>query len=191
MNQIFEKIHLAGYDGSRSALRRFLEPYRTKKKKQLAQTLVYRVSRTQLTHWIWTGFKTLEDEEKQIIKQCQSLYPFIEAVENMIQEYRVLFQNRNVDALIEWINMHLANKQSPFHSYSIGLRLDLAAVKNAFTLPYSNGVLEGQVNRLKWIKRMMYGRAKSDLLEVRKNHSILAFTNDRADWIVVDVAAHF
>src|SRR5690606_14507878 len=78
MDQIFEKIHLAGYDGSRSALRRFLEPYRAKKKKQLAQTLVYSISRTQLTHWIWTGFETLEDEKKQIIKQCQSLYPFIE-----------------------------------------------------------------------------------------------------------------
>lgn len=70
------------------------------------------------------------------------------------------------------MNAQLANKNSPFYSYSIGLRLDLAAVKNAFTSPHSNGLLEGQVNRLKWIKRMMYGRAKPDLLEKRMQYRI-------------------
>ncbi|WP_317633681.1 hypothetical protein [Lysinibacillus capsici] len=64
----------------------------------------------------------------------------------------------------------LSNKRSPLHSHSIGIRIDLAAVKNAITSPYSNGLLEGQVNRLKWIKRMMYGRAKPDLLEKRMQY---------------------
>lgn len=64
----------------------------------------------------------------------------------------------------------LSNKRSPLHSQSIGIRIDLAAVKNAITSPYSNGLLEGQVNRLKWIKRMMYGRAKPDLLEKRMQY---------------------
>lgn len=48
--------------------------------------------------------------------------------------------------------------------------MDLAAAKNALTSPYSNGLLEGQVNRLKLIKRMMYGRAKPDLLEKRMQY---------------------
>ena len=61
----------------------------------------------------------------------------------------------------------LLNKRLPLHSHSIGIRIDLAAVKNAITSPYSNGLLQGQVNCLKWIKRMMYGRAKPDLLEKR------------------------
>lgn len=170
MDQIFQKICLAGYDGSYSALRRFLEPYRANKKKQLSQQLINRISRTELTHWIWAGFNTLENEKQKIIQKCQILYPFIEAIEKTVQTYRMLFQNRDVDALIDWINTQLANKNSPFYSYSLGLRLDLAAVKNAFTSPYSNGVLEGQVNRLKWIKRMMYGRAKPDLLEKRMQY---------------------
>lgn len=68
------------------------------------------------------------------------------------------------------MNTQLANKKSPFYSYSIGICLDLTAVKNAFTSPYSNGLLEGQVNRLKWMKRMMYGRAKPDLLEKRMQY---------------------
>lgn len=46
------------------------------------------------------------------------------------------------------------------------------AVKNALRFKWSNGQLEGQVNRLKLIKRQMYGRAKFDLLRARVLHSI-------------------
>ena len=47
------------------------------------------------------------------------------------------------------------------------LRQDLAAVKNAITEPWSNGQVEGQINRLKTLKRAMYGRAGVELLRAR------------------------
>ena len=172
MKQILEKIRSAGYDGSRSALRRFLEPYRASKKKQITQTIMYRISRMDVSRWIWKGFKTLSEEQKPVLAHCQKLYPFIKAIEQLVQTYRTLFRKRDVNRLIEWMNAQIGNKNAPFYSYSIGLRLDLAAVKNAFNLPYSNGLLEGQVNRLKLIKRMMYGRAKPDLLEKRMQYRI-------------------
>lgn len=101
IDQILKKIRLAGYDGSRSALRRFLEPYRANKRKQLAQTLTYRLSRTQLLQWIWKGFDKLDSKQKQIVVQCQNLYPFIEPVEKQVQEYRTLFQKRAVNRLVD------------------------------------------------------------------------------------------
>ena len=48
--------------------------------------------------------------------------------------------------------------------FAKGLRQDLAAVRNAVTMEWSNGQTEGQVNRLKMLKRQMYGRANFDLL---------------------------
>lgn len=51
--------------------------------------------------------------------------------------------------------------------FAITLRHDLAAVKAGLKLPWSNGVVEGHVNRLKFIKRQMFGRAKFDLLRIR------------------------
>ena len=48
-----------------------------------------------------------------------------------------------------------------------GLKKDYAAVRAGIELPWSNGQLEGQVNRLKLIKRLMYGRASFDLLRIR------------------------
>jgi len=48
-----------------------------------------------------------------------------------------------------------------------GIRRDYAAVKTGVTLEWSNGPTEGHINRLKQVKRQMYGRAKLDLLKLR------------------------
>nr|MBA2734414.1 transposase [Acidobacteriota bacterium] len=53
-----------------------------------------------------------------------------------------------------------------------GLLADEAAVRNALSSVWSNGQVEGQVNRLKMIKRQMYGRAKFDLLRARVLHQV-------------------
>ena len=55
-------------------------------------------------------------------------------------------------------------------AFATGLGSDYAAVKAALTTNWSNGQVEGQVNRLKLIKRQMYGRAKFDLLRQRVLH---------------------
>jgi transposase len=55
----------------------------------------------------------------------------------------------------------------PLKQFAKGLKQDLAAVTNVLSLPWSNGQTEGQVNRLKLIKRQMYGRASFDLLRKR------------------------
>ena len=52
-------------------------------------------------------------------------------------------------------------------TFATGLKSDYDAVKAGLTTTWSNGQLEGQVNRLKLIKRQMYGRAKFDLLRQR------------------------
>jgi transposase len=52
-------------------------------------------------------------------------------------------------------------------SFAKGITKDKAAVRAAMTEPWSNGQTEGHVNRLKVLKRQMYGRAKIDLLEAR------------------------
>jgi len=51
--------------------------------------------------------------------------------------------------------------------FAQSLRADLPAVRAAFKLPWSNGQTEGHVNRLKFLKRQMYGRANIGLLRLR------------------------
>lgn len=54
--------------------------------------------------------------------------------------------------------------------FALGLRQDWAAVQNAVILEWSNGQTEGQVNRLKFLKRQMYGRTNFELLRARVLH---------------------
>ena len=60
-----------------------------------------------------------------------------------------------------------AAKETLVASFANGVEKDLAAVRNAIISPWSNGQTEGQITRLKLIKRQMYGRAKIDLLQAR------------------------
>ena len=56
---------------------------------------------------------------------------------------------------------------SPLASFANGIRIDREAVAAAIVEPWSNGQTEGQITRLKLVKRQMYGRAKLDLLQAR------------------------
>jgi len=67
------------------------------------------------------------------------------------------------------VRTHTACVCSPVPS-AVGLRQEYAAVAAAFTYRWSNGPVEGHVNRLKTIKRQRYGRANFDLLQLRVLH---------------------
>lgn len=82
----------------------------------------------------------------------------------LIREFRVAMKNKNVKKLKLWIEEVKKLDIPEVSVFADGLKRDWEEVKNAFTLPYNNGLLEGQVNRLKMIKRQMYGRCGFDLL---------------------------
>ena len=69
--------------------------------------------------------------------------------------------------LSQWLQAAIESGIAAFKSLAMSLKQDLAAVEAAIRLPWSNGPVEGSVNRVKAIKRQMYGRAKFDLLRIR------------------------
>jgi transposase len=75
-----------------------------------------------------------------------------------------LLRTRDGNAWNEWIE---AAGRSPLASFAKRLERDKDAVLAALRLPWSNGMVEGQIHRLKLIKRQMYGRAGFDLLRER------------------------
>jgi transposase len=75
-----------------------------------------------------------------------------------------------VAAFDDWLQDAKASGISELRHLALSLERDYAAVKAALELPYSNAQLEGQINRLKLIKRSAYGRAKFDLLRLRVLH---------------------
>jgi Transposase len=71
------------------------------------------------------------------------------------------------ERLDEWLNKVEASHLQAFQTFVTGVQQDKEAVLAGLTLPWSNGPLEGNINRLKLIKRSMYGRAEFDLLKLR------------------------
>jgi len=81
-----------------------------------------------------------------------------------IAEFHAMVRNKNDVGLAIWIERA---RTSPVASFASGVAKDELAVRAAITLPWSNGQTEGQITKLKLVKRQMYGRGKIDLLQAR------------------------
>jgi transposase len=90
--------------------------------------------------------------------------PDLARVVDLAQRFLDLCHHRSQEGLESWL---AAAKQTRLRSFALGLERDQSAVEAAFRLPWSNGPVEGQVHRLKLLKRQGYGRAKFDLLKQR------------------------
>ena len=81
-----------------------------------------------------------------------------------------MVREKKADNYEEWQTEAQSKSLTEFENFAKGLRRDNEAVKNALSEQWSNGQVEGQVNRLKFIKRAMYGRGNFDLLKARVLH---------------------
>lgn len=118
---------------------------------------------------VWLFLKhhdQLEPDELNLRNQLLG-HPALAQAKRLAQDFQRFLQARQPHALDEWLNACETIGSPEFVNLAMGMRRSYAAVKAAFTFAYSNGQTEGQVNRLKLLKRQMYGRAKLDLLRLR------------------------
>jgi transposase len=113
------------------------------------------------------GPDELEPGDRAIVERLCQLSPDVQIAYPLAQEFRRIVRERHSDALAGWISRAKASGLAELQSFATGIRRDQAAVSAALTLPFSNAQVEGQINRLKYIKRSAYGRAKLDLLRQR------------------------
>ena len=81
-----------------------------------------------------------------------------------VKGFAEMMTHRTGENLENWLTTVQADDQPELHSFVIGIRRDQPAVTAGLTLPHSSGKVEGNVNRLKMIKRKLFGRANFDLL---------------------------
>lgn len=93
--------------------------------------------------------------------------PQIKTVYSLAHEFIDLIHHRSPNSFTDWLRRAVATKIPEVVSFATSLRSDYAAIAAALSYPDSNAQCEGQINRLKLIKRSMYGRANFDLLRLR------------------------
>jgi transposase len=103
-------------------------------------------------------------------KACQFL-PDVRKAQELAGSFFGIVREQKADELRAWLIDALKGQVPEFVNFANGILQDLQAVKAALTYDWSQGQVEGQVNRLKLLKRQMYGRAKLDLLRARVLHT--------------------
>ena len=107
------------------------------------------------------------NEGKALLARLREAAPTLATAVELAEEFTALVRRRKPERLDPWLQKAQDSVVPALQRFARRLSSDYEAVRAAVTLAWSNGQVEGQINRLKTIKRQMYGRANLDLLERR------------------------
>ena len=158
------EIRTAGYRGSAQTVRRYLHPFRTT---PTAPPVPDPPKVRHLSGWIMTDPDHLDPDDQAKLDDARARCPHLDALAGHVTEFAKILTGLHGDRLDAWITNVDVDDLPALRSFTTGLRNDHAAVINGLTMTHNSGAVEGNVNRLKTIKRQMYGRAKFDLLRKR------------------------
>ena len=179
--QIYDELALRGYTGSLNAVYDALEwlrqghlPPAAADRQHDEQTAPVPASKPSSAKrgswWFIQAPDKLSDLGRSQLALLHTSAPISRTVYSLVQEFASLLRTRPVDAsarLMAWVEQACASTIVELERFASGIQKDIAAVLGAMTSHWSNGQVEGQVTRVKLLKRQMYGRAKFDLLRAR------------------------
>jgi len=120
------------------------------------------------TRWLlWKPTADLTSAEARYVATLTALCPQIADAQRLLGTFRTIVTERCIEQLDLWLQQGERSGISEVVGFVLGLRRDHGAVKAALRYEWSQGPVEGHVNRLKTIKRQMYGRAGFTLLRRR------------------------
>jgi transposase len=191
-HKLYTQIRAQGYRGSYQLVLRFLQPLR----QQLLAPVtnpppaapnipspapVVRMTTRQLPPRLVTRClagnppANSEDDQRQVAQLCDTV-PELAVARDLATSFRTLLTEHQREQLVPWLERAASSSLVEFQAFADSLRRDQTAVEWAIATRWSSGQVEGQVNRLKLIKRKMYGRGKLDLLRKRVMYRSSAIT---------------
>jgi transposase len=172
--QIYREITEMGFKGGHTNVRAYVAHLRKSTANGSAP-----VSRKERAHavspralrWLLTReSKDLDQEEQAQLEQLLQASSDVRVIHTLLHTFLSMMRKRNYQQLRSWMEEAGKSGISELKSFVAGIERDYDAVKEALRLPWSQGVTEGKVNKLKTIKRQMYGRAGFPLLRQRLLH---------------------
>jgi transposase len=174
VKQLWQELQGQGYRGSYKSVWMFTRSWQppalpAASAPPAALTAAVRTPRQVM--WLLTRKpEVLSDEDRAYRERLCELCPDVRTAETLIQDFQLMLRERREEQLDCWLAQASACGVRELRRFALGLQQDYAAVRAALEYEWSQGQTEGQVNRLKQLKRQMYGRAKFDLLRLRVLH---------------------
>jgi transposase len=160
------ELRQRGWTGSVQAVRRYVAPFR---KTDAAPEPPPAVPKTrQITRLLLTRPDRLDAGEREQLAGIRAQCPHLDSLAGHVTAFAEMMASLTGSSSLDpWLAAVEADDQPELRSFAAGIRNDKEAVLNGLTLPYSSGRVEGTVNKIKMIKRQMYGRAGFSLLRKR------------------------
>ena len=168
-----DTITAQGYRGTYYAVRRRVRAWRQELPASRAEIPAARrqvdVPSANRTAWLlFLPPQELDADERRLAEALQEQCPTLRVAARLAQEFAQLVKQRRSDELANWLQRAGADDVPvEIRNFAHGLRAEWPSIEAAIRLPWSNAQAEGQINRLKLVKRQMYGRANFDLLKLR------------------------
>jgi transposase len=126
----------------------------------------------QAVWWFIRDPSDLKEKEQQALEAIRQASPTADTVYELAQDFMHMLRHREGQRLDVWLDQVRASHIPELQRFARSIQRDKDAVLAGLTLQESNGVVEGKINKLKLIKRMMYGRAEFPLLRQRVLHAL-------------------
>lgn len=164
--QISAAIRVKGYNGSDSTIRMFA----TRERKLMKEAALQggdgeKIERKWLVSLLYRPIDKVSSLSEEQLDRIIGQYPVIGRVYDAVSGFKQVLFGRNDSELDSWIEKTGGLEIDELNSFINGTKKDIQAVKNAILLDYNNGLAEGSVNKLRVVKRIMYGRNSFELLK--------------------------
>jgi transposase len=173
---LWQELQAKGYRGSQRSVYRRLAQWRQQARQPAlpvsaeavpAGSPFDEVTPSQLIGWILARPEKLTGQAQEQLDRLCLLDAQLGQARELAQGFLELIRHHNAEGLQSWLKAASASALRPFRSFARSLQQDHAAIVAGLTLAYSTGPVEGQINRLKLIKRQAYGRAGLPYLQHR------------------------
>lgn len=176
---LFEQIQQFGYAGSYDTVARYTRRLRFSQGIPLRKRLVKQplpfisepskriFTPGRARNLVLRRSQSIGIEDKGLTNRLKASHPELNEAIKLAQDFACLVRQRQPQLFDNWLEKARNSSLSLFRRFAAGLESDYKAVKAGITLETSNGPVEGHINRLKMLKRQMYGRAGLDLLTRR------------------------
>ena len=168
LKALYEELQKIGFNGSYASVFRAVHRLGVGNLKRSVLTPPpLRFSPRQAAWILFQNESQLPEHQASFRKALCAASSIAAKSQDLVQMFREMVKNRQPEKLDAWLQLAESSSIPEFVRLAVGFRGDYAAVRNGLMSQWSNGQVEGQVNRLKLIKRQMYGRAGFDLLRRR------------------------
>jgi transposase len=172
--QLWREVRARGYPGGTKMVSRYVTARRSKSPLSPSAVRDPEIrlplpvpSVEQVSWWMVLAPGKLKPDEKTFLESLSQVSGQAQEISQLIRKLVEIIKRQDENGLTVWLQQAQNSQVKEIRGFAFGLTKDEAAVRQAVISKWSNGQTEGQVNRLKTIKRQMFGRANFDLLKAR------------------------